>query len=110
MLESAWLFTGVVAVLTTGVALSTQTPTVAQNPQADGIAIMSGIAGFISWGIVAFGSLNIEVVTQDGTVEVFALPEIALLAVMFALAPGYIALTGPADIIARSRDPSSRDV
>lgn len=110
MLESAWLFTGVLAILSTGVALSTQTQTVAQGPQADGIAIMSGIAGFISWGIFAFGSLNVEVVAQDGSVNAFALPEVTLLAVMFALVPGLIALTGPTDIIARSRDPDTREV
>ena len=110
MLQSAWLFAGVVAVLSTGVAISTQTQTVAKGPSSDGLAIMSGIAGFISWGITAFGSLNVEVVTQDGSVTSFALPEVTLLCVMFALIPGYIALTGPADIIARSREPQSREV
>jgi len=110
MLESAWLFSGVLAILSTGVAISTQTQTVAKTASADGIAIMSGIAGFISWGVFAFGSLNVEVLTQDGTVESFALPEVTLLAVMFGLVPGLIALTGPADIIARSRDPDTREV
>jgi len=110
MLESAWLFSGVLAILTTGVAVSTQPQTVAQGPQSDGIAIMSGIAGFITWGVFAFGSLNVEVVAQDGSINSFALPEITILAVMFSLVPGLIALTGPADIIARSRDPDTRNV
>jgi len=30
--------------------------------------------------------------------------------VMFALVPGLIALTGPTDIIARTRDPDTREV
>jgi len=110
MLESAWLFSGALAILASGVAVSTQTQTGAQNPASDNIAIMSGIAGFVSWGIVAFGSLNIEVVTQDGTVASFALPEVTLLAVMFALVPGLIALTGPADTIESHLDPDRREV
>jgi len=110
MLESAWLFSGALAILASGVAVSTQTQTGAQNPASDNIAILSGIAGFITWGVFAFGSLNVEVVAQDGSVESFALPEITLLAVMFALVPGLIALTGPADTIESHLDPDRREV
>lgn len=109
MLESGWLFTGVVAILATGVALSTQTETVAKSGQSDGIAIMSGIAGFVSWGVWSFGTLDVTVVGDSVTYS-FSLPSLTMLGVMLALVPGYIALTGPADIIARSREPNSREV
>jgi len=111
MLESAWLFVGVVAILATGVALSTQTQTVAQGQNADGIAIITGIAGFLTWGVWTFGTLEIEVLAQDGSTVVFTSPSLTFLGLMLMLVPGYIALTGPAEIIRRSVDnPEHREV
>jgi len=111
MLQAAWLFVGLVALLSTGVAASTRTQAARLFPNSDGIAIFAGIIGFLSWGFWAFGCLNIEIATNDGTLVTYQLPELAYLGVALALIPGYIALTGPANIITRSTDnPTTDDI
>lgn len=94
MLQSAFLFVGVVALLMSGVAILTPD---------EGIAIVSGVVGFIAWGLIAYGSFDIRVV-GDSTVYSFTQPSVALFGIMMALIPGYIALTGPINIIQRAKD------
>lgn len=100
MLESGWLFTGLLALLTTIAAVTTTD---------DAIAIMAGVLGFISWGVWTFGALNIEV-TEGSTPIVVSNPELAILGIAFSLVPAYIALTGPVDVVRRARDPSTEDL
>jgi len=110
MLESAWLFTGVTAVLVTTVAVLTQTQGAALIPNDDGVAIISGVLGFISWGVFAFGALDVRVVGDSVTYS-FGMPSIAIFATIMGLVPGYVALTGPAEIIAsRYRNPSTDEL
>lgn len=100
MLESAWLFTGLLAIIaTTACVLTTD----------DGIAIISGVLGFIAWGVWTFGTLGVEAV-GDSTTFTFSMPSVTLLGVAFAMVPAYIALTGPVEIIGRYREPSQREV
>jgi hypothetical protein len=111
MLESAWLFIGLMGILSTGVALSTQTESVAQSGSADGIAIISGIVGFLSWGVWTFGTLEVESVTSSGSIVTSTMPELTMLGIVFSLVPGYVALTGPVEIIRRSvDDPGTKDI
>jgi len=110
MLQLTFLFVGVTAILATGVALSTQTQAAALFPNDDGIAIISGVVGFIAWGFFAYGALNVEVVTDSGTTVATSMPAVTYFAVALALIPGYIALTGPVNIINRARDTSAKDV
>lgn len=110
MLLAVWLFVGVVAILSTGVALATQTSVARTMGDADSIAIVSGIIGFIAWGYWSFGAIELEVVTDSGSTVTFNLPEIALLGVALAILPGLIALTGPTDLIQRARQPESREL
>lgn len=98
MLQSAWLFVGLVAILATIGALLTDD---------DGIAIITGALGFVTWGIFAYGALNVEVAEAP---EPYVMPEVTILAVALALIPGYIALTGPVEIISRARDTDLQDV
>lgn len=100
MILSAWLFVGTVAVLASGVALAT-----AKNE----IAIMSGIVGFITWGVWTFGALNLEIV-RDATVYTFSVPEVAILGVALALIPAYIAFTGPVEMVGKARAPRQDEV
>jgi len=100
MLESTWLFIGLGAFLTTGVAVLTTD---------DGVAIMSGIVGFLSWGFLAYGSLNLKVVGDSVTYS-FSQPGVTMWCVMMALVPGFIALTGPTDIINRYREPATEEL
>jgi len=111
MLKSAWLFVGVVATLATVVAVVTQTQIVRVFADADGVAIVAGTVGFISWGIWTFGTLNIELLTDSGDVVSYTLPSLTMLGIVFAIVPAYIALTGPIEIVSRAVDnPRSEDL
>lgn len=103
MLQSAWLGIGIVALCATAVALSTKTKGAVLFPNDDGIAIYSGVVGFIAWSFVAYGALDLQVV-GDSTVHSFSMPSVTIFAVMMAVVPGFIALTGPVDIVRRARD------
>jgi len=98
MLESGWLFMGVVAVVFTLLALLTQTQAVRTFADADGIAIITGALGTITWGIFAYGSLNVQT-TNSGVVIQFQMPALTFTAVAIAILPAYIALTGPAELL-----------
>lgn len=98
MLQNAWLFVGVLAILATGAAVLTDD---------DGIAIASGSLGFVAWAIWSYGALNV-VVGETG--ETWTMPELTMLGVALALIPGYIALTGPVEIISRARDTDLQEV
>lgn len=109
MLESGWLFVGIIALTTTAVAVSTKSKAAAFWGNDDGVAIFAGIVGFLAWGIWTYGTLNVEVATNSG-VETFASSGLTYFGIAMALIPGYIALTGPADIIRRSRQPQTDDL
>lgn len=109
MLESAWLMIGFVALCATGVAVSTKTKAAALFGNDDGVAIFSGIIGFIAWGFFAYGSLNVKVV-GDSVTYTFQMPGVTFFGVMMALVPGFIALTGPTDIIRRARRPDADEL
>jgi len=100
MLLQAWLFIGAVAALTTGAALWTAD---------DSIAILTGVIGFISWGLWAYGALNLQIV-RDATTYTYTQPEVALLGVALAIVPGFVALNGPVEMMARYRDVRHEEV
>jgi len=93
MIESGWLFAGAVAILATGVALGTDD---------DGVAILGGTAGTITWGVWTFGSLNVDVVADSGSVVTVTNPSLTLLGIALALVPAYVALTGPVELVQRA--------
>jgi len=90
----AWLLIGVVATLATAAAILTTD---------DSIAMIAGVVGFIGWGVWAFGALNLEIY-QQATVYSINEPVVAIVGVMLALLPGWIALTGPVQAVAGVRD------
>jgi len=97
MLQSAWLFTGVLGVLATVASL------LVSEDSDDGLAIVTGIGGVVTWGVWTYGTINVEVVAHHNShIHTFAMPELTLLGVMMALVPGYIALTGPVELVARA--------
>lgn len=100
MLESAWLFVGRVAFAwTVLVAIAA----LWVNVRDDLIVIVGGTAGFVMWGVWLFGALNVEV-ASNGTVLDFAMPPVAVLGLVMALVNGYLAITGPIEVIARAQD------
>ena len=100
MIMQAWLFIGVVAALATGAALWS-----ADNA----VAIMTGVLGFIAWGMWAYGALNLEVV-RDATVYSYSQPEVAFMGVALALVPGFIAINGPVEMIQRYKSARPKDI
>lgn len=100
MLQSAWLFIGAIALIATISAVYTT---------QDGIAVISGVAGFLAWGVFTFGAFQVRVVTQC-CVFTRTMPAAAILAVALSLIPAYIALTGPIELVARARNPDMEDV
>lgn len=100
MLESAWLFVGGVAVVATAGALLTPD---------DVLAIITGVAGTVAWLIFAYGSLDVRVIGDSVTYS-FTMPSVTLFAVMMAIPPAYVMLTGPFEAVARVRSPSPDEV
>lgn len=94
MLQTAWIFVGIVALIATVAAVVTED---------NGIAIVAGALGFVCWLVVAYGALNIQVPTDSG-VETFSVPELTFLSVAIACVPGFIALTGPVELVSRAKD------
>ena len=92
MLESAWLFVGCLGVLATVGALVTSD---------DGVAIIAGVAGAITWGVWTYGTLDL-VVVGDSVTYTFTMPSLTLLGLMLALIPSYVALTGPVELVGRA--------
>lgn len=94
MLLAAWLFVGAVAVLVTiGVVLADD----------DGVAIVGGALGTVLWGVWTFGAFDIEV-ASNGVVLTFTSAPVAIVGVVCALVPAYIALTGPIELVGRARE------
>ena len=108
MLQSAWLFIGVIALLVTGVSVLTKTEGARLIPNDDAVAIYSGIVGFVSWGIWTYGSLDVRVV-GDSVTYTFNMPAVTLFGVAMATIPAFIALTGPANIVRRAMDKPTAD-
>lgn len=106
MLESGWLFIGRIAFIWTLAVVLVAISVDPGDGGGDDIAIVGGVVGFILWGVWTFGTLNIEVVDGSST-TVFTHPELTLLGIAMALVPGYIALTGPIELIKRARDPAA---
>lgn len=100
MLLTAWLVVVAIAVLATLGAVTTTD---------DGVAIVAGITGFITFGIAAFGAFDLTVI-DGGTTTQIQEPTIAILMLALSILPGLIALTGPVQIISRVRETRMEEV
>lgn len=109
MLETGWLFVGRIAMLWTVLTVAGAAYVRPDDHTGDALATVAGVVGFVLWGVWTFGALDVEVVDNGGTVT-FSQPELAIVGVTLALVPGYIALTGPINIIGRAREPDMREV
>lgn len=109
MLESAWLFTGGVAVLMTVLTLLAMSIFSPTQQHGDAVTIVLGVAGFIAWGVWTYGTLDVRVVA-DATVFQFQMPVLTFFGIMMAIIPGYAAFTGPINVIGRYRDAGPRDI
>jgi hypothetical protein len=94
MIAEAWWFIGMIATLATGLALL---------KNDDGLATLTGVLGFVGWGVWTYGAFSLEI-ARNATIYSFSEPAVALVGVALALIPGWIALTGPMEILGRYRD------
>lgn len=101
MLLSVWLAIGVIATLSTGLALLTTD---------DGVAIVTGVLGFLGWTLWSYGALDIQRPVEGATSLTFSEPFVTLFGIGIALIPAFIALNGPVEIIARYRDATVEDI
>jgi len=109
MILSAWLFVGAIAFLWTLVTLGAAALADPRDTQGDGLTIIGGTIGFVLWGVWTYGTLEISVVS-NGTELTFVHPELTILGVAMALIPGYLALTGPIELINRAREPRTDEI
>lgn len=109
MLDDAWLFLGRSALIWTVLTVVAAVYVDPRDSTGDSMAMISGVIGFVLWGVWTFGALNIEVVQGTNTIS-FAHPEVAIVGVAMSLVPGYVALTGPIELIKRAREPSTDQV
>lgn len=110
MLESTYLFIGATALVATAFAVSTQTQAAAWYDQyADPIAMVGGLLGFFSWAMLAYGSLNVEVV-GDAVTYSFSMPAVTFWCLGMAIPPLYVALTGPFEVVKRATGTMREDV
>lgn len=105
MYETHFLFLGTIAFLWTVLtALAASVLETADNSQ-DALAMVAGVIGFILWGVWSFAALNVQVIAGgQTTATTYSSPELAIVGVMLALVPGWIALTGPFELVSRWRD------
>jgi hypothetical protein len=100
MLQLTMLFVGALAALVSMAAVVTDD---------DGIAIVAGTAGTVAWAVFIYGALNVRVVTDSG-VESTTMPGVAIVGLMLAVVPLFIALTGPTELVSRARDAGPDDL
>jgi hypothetical protein len=108
MLQGAWLFIGFAALLMT---LGTLAIAAVSTPQGagDALTMVGGTVGFLLWAMWAVGALSVT--TYSGGSEFTnSHPELAVLGVALAMVPGYLALTGPIDLIGRYRNAGTNDL
>lgn len=109
MLKSAFLFIGSIAFVWTVITLVAAVYADSNTNTGDGLATISGVVGFVLWGVWTFGTLNIIVI--DGGISYrYPQPSLTIVGIMLALVPGYIALTGPIELVSRVRDTRMDDV
>lgn len=110
MIESAFLFVGRIAfawtVLTVAGAVYASRD---MSETGDALATVGGVVGFVLWGVWSYATLNVQVV-GDAVVYEFSHPELTILGIAMAMVPGYIALTGPIELINRYREPTTEQI
>lgn len=99
----SWLFLGFVAFTWTLVLVAIAA---VSTPDTDGLATYGGIVGFVLWLVWSFGALEHTIVKASGgsmLEQTQTHPELALVGLLMSTIPGFIALTGPFDLVRRWR-------
>lgn len=108
MLESAWLFIGVIAFLwtvaTIGMALYLDPRDNFRMLSGESFVQLAGAVGTVAWGMWTFGALDVRVVGASVTYS-FTMPAIAVLGIAFAIVPFFFFITGPIQLFSQARNP-----
>lgn len=99
MLQHTLIFVGVVALVATTISLRTGD---------DQLAIISGLAGTLSWSLWAYSTLNV-VAVSGGSEFAYSYPSLAAFGIAMAIPNLFVALTGPLQI-ARDRSQLTEEV
>jgi hypothetical protein len=104
MIASVYLWLGTAAFVWTVMALVAAVAT-----DANGLVTLSGVIGFVLWGVWSFAGLDIVVYSGGSSFDV-ASPELTLVGVVLAIPCGYLALTGPIETVSRAARGRLEDV
>jgi len=101
MYVSAWLVLSALTLLWTGALLFLATRT---DTDVAGVTTLAGIVGVILWLVWSYSALQIQVPSDDTSTEiVYSHPELALVGLLVAWLPAYLAFTGPFELVKRYR-------
>lgn len=75
-------------------------------------SILGGFIGFFSWGMVAFGSLHVDVATSDQNdpIKTFTYPSLTLFAAGMGVMCVVLAYYGPFELLGQSREAGIEDL
>lgn len=91
MIWQGWLFIGVVGLIATYTALTTQ---------QDDIAIMWGLIGVFSWALFSFQSLHVLVhAAGSSTPDSYSYAAVSVWGLALAIANAYVVLNGPIALV-----------
>jgi hypothetical protein len=104
----AWLALTALVLLWTAALLFLATRT---DTDVAGVTTLAGVIGMVLWLVWAYGALEIQVPSEDTTAEItYSHPELALVGLLMAWLPAYLAFTGPFEILRRYRQGEIDDV
>jgi len=108
MYVTAWLVLSALCLVWTGALLFLATRT---QTDVAGVSTLAGVIGLVLWLVWAWGALDIQVPSDDTAREItYSHPELALIGLLMAWLPAYIALTGPFELLKRYRQGDIDDV
>lgn len=93
MLQSAWLFLGVLGAAALAVSYLTVD---------DDVGIVSGALAVVVWALFGYGALNVQMVTDSGTTAM-SMPALAMLGGVLAALALLPVLRGPVGLFRQSR-------
>jgi hypothetical protein len=108
VLESAWLFLGILGTFWQFLALSSM---IYFNPQGEGsiVQFFTAVLAFICYGVFTYGSLSVRVVGDAVTYE-FTMPSVTLVGVALTVSAGFLVLSEPLDAVNQYRGATQEDL
>jgi len=108
MLESAWLFLGVLGTFWQLLSLGSMA---AFSPEGDGsiLQFFTSVLAFICYGVFTYGSLNV-VVVGDSVTYSFSMPSVTLVGLALTVSSLFLVLSEPINATGEYRGATQRDL